>query len=143
MNCVNRAAQTVISELCAALDISIPELSNDPTIPSDTAFKLLYKPPLHEPGNVVHPWHTDFGLVTLLWYDEVTTQIPIYDREGKQTDGWETVPVVDGALLVNIADELSVRSAGRLHSTVHRVVAPPGPKRVRDGIVYLHRPYKV
>ncbi|KAG8417238.1 hypothetical protein J3459_012486 [Metarhizium acridum] len=143
INSFNRAIQTVIAELCAALDISIPELSDDPAIPSDTALKLLYKPPMHEPGHVIHPWHTDFGLATLLWYDEVTTQIPIYDKEGKQTEDWETVPVIDGTVLINIADELAAKSGGRLHSTVHRVVAPPGPKRVRNGIIYLLRPYKV
>ncbi|KAK2612471.1 hypothetical protein QQS21_001575 [Conoideocrella luteorostrata] len=143
INCFNRVIQTVLSEVCAASGIGIPELSDDPTVPSDTALKLLYKPPLHEPGKVIHPWHTDFGLATLLWYDEVTTQIPIYDKEGKQTEDWQTVPVVDGAVLINIADELAGKSGGRLHSTVHRVVAPPGPMRVRNGIIYLLRPYKV
>ncbi|KID86651.1 oxidoreductase, 2OG-Fe(II) oxygenase family [Metarhizium guizhouense ARSEF 977] len=143
INSFHRAIQTVVAELCAALDIRIPELSDDAAIPSDTALKLLYKPPMHEPGHVIHPWHTDFGLATLLWYDEVTTQIPIYDKEGKQTDDWETVPVIDGTVLINVADELAAQSGGRLHSTVHRVVAPPGPKRVRNGIIYLLRPYKV
>ncbi|KHN94387.1 oxidoreductase, 2OG-Fe(II) oxygenase family [Metarhizium album ARSEF 1941] len=142
MDCFHRAIQTVIAELSAAVGISIPEISDDAAMPSDTALKLLYKPPMHEAGHVIHPWHTDFGLATLLWYDEVTTQIPVYDKEGKQTDDWETVPVVDGAVLVNIADELAARSGGRLHSTVHRVVAPPGPKRVRNGMIYLLRPYK-
>ncbi|KAI0384474.1 oxidoreductase [Hypomontagnella monticulosa] len=139
----NNAVQTVLSELCAAVDIKIPELSDDPTVPSDTALKLVYKPPIHDAGKVIHPWHTDFGLATLLWYDEVTTQIPIYDEKGNQTEDWETVPVIEGSVLINVADELSAKSGGRLHSTVHRVVAPPGEKRVRNGIIYLLRPYKV
>jgi len=138
----NDAVQTVIAELCAAVNITIPELSDDPTIASDTALKLVYKPPIHDAGKVIHPWHTDFGLATLLWYDEVTTQIPVYDEKGDQTDAWETVPVLEGSVLVNVADELAAKSGGRLHSTVHRVVAPPGAKRVRNGIVYLLRPYK-
>ncbi|ROV89518.1 hypothetical protein VSDG_08493 [Cytospora chrysosperma] len=138
----NDAVQTVLTELCAAVDIKIPELSDDPTVPSDTALKLVYKPPIHDAGKVIHPWHTDFGLATLLWYDEVTTQLPIYDAKGAQTDAWETVPVIEGSVLINVADELAVKSGGRLHSTVHRVVAPPGAKRVRNGIIYLLRPYK-
>jgi isopenicillin N synthase-like dioxygenase len=128
--------------LCAAVDTEIPELSDDPTIPSDTAIKLLFKPPIHEVGKVILPRHTDFGLLTLLWYDEVTTQLPIYDENGIETETWEAVPVVKGSVLINIADELEARSGGRLRSTVHRVVAPPGPKRVKNGLVYFLRPYK-
>lgn len=124
------------------MDINIPELSDDPSVHSDTALKLVYKPPMHEPGQVFHGWHTDSGLATLLWYDEVMAQIPIYDKEGKQTEDLETVPVIDGTVLVNIANELAAKSGGRLHSPVHRVVTPPGPKRVWNGVVYLLRPYK-
>lgn len=97
---------------------------------------------MHEPGEVIHPWHTDFGLATLLWYDEVTTQLPIYDERGEQTEACQTVPVIEGSVLINVADELAAKSGGRLHSTVHRVVAPPGAKRVRNGVIYLLRPYK-
>ncbi|KAI9667880.1 MAG: hypothetical protein M1821_000699 [Bathelium mastoideum] len=139
----NDAAQTILAELCAAVNIDIPELSDDPTVPSDTGFKLMFKPPIHDVGKVIVPWHTDFGLLTLLWYDEVTTQLPDSDEKGAQTEeAWQTVPVVEGSILVNVADELAARSGGRLHSTVHRVVAPPGPKRVKNGLSYLLRPYK-
>ncbi|OAA34632.1 oxidoreductase, 2OG-Fe(II) oxygenase family [Metarhizium rileyi] len=143
IHCFNSAIQTVVAEVCAAVDINIPELSDDPTVPSDTALKLLYKPPMHEAGHVIHPGHTDFGLATLLWYDEETTQIATYDKEGNQTEDWETVPVIEGTVLINLADELAAKSEGRLRSTVHRVVAPPGAKRVRNGMIYLLRPYKI
>lgn len=139
---LNRAIQTVLAELCNAVHVELPELSDDPMVPSDTALKLVYKPPVQEPGAVVQPWHTDFGLMTMMWYEEVTAQVPVYDAEGKRTEDWQAVPVVDGALLVNIADELEAKSHGRLRSTVHRAVTPPGPKRVRNGLVYLLRPYK-
>ena len=142
MKTFHDAAQTILAELCAAVDIEIPELRDDPAVPCDTALKLLFKPPIHDAGKVIHPWHTDFGLVTLLWYDEVTTQLPIYDEKGKQTEEWETIPVMEGSVLINVADGLATASKGRLHSTVHRVVAPPGAKRVRNGIIYLLRPYK-
>lgn len=142
MKIFNEAVQTVLAELCASVDIKIPELSDDPAVPSDTALKLLFKPPIYEAGEVVHPRHTDFGLATLLWYDEMTTQLPVYDEKGDQTESWETVPVIEGSVLFNVADELATKSGGRLHSTVHRVVSPPGAKRVRNGIVYFLRPYK-
>ncbi|KAK7755618.1 hypothetical protein SLS62_002227 [Diatrype stigma] len=139
---LNDAVQTVLAELCAGVDIQIPELKDDPTIPSDTGFKLLYKAPVHDAGNVVVPAHTDFGLITLLWYDEVTTQLPVYDEDGKETGEWVPVPVVEGSVLINVADDLAKRSGGRLHSTLHRVIAPPGPKRMKNGLIYLLRPHK-
>lgn len=120
----------------------MPEAAGDIFTASDTALKLLYKPPIHEAGTLIHGEHTDFGLATFLWYDEETTQIPVYDDKGKKTDEWQTVPVIEGAILVNVADELDKRSNGRLRSTLHRVVAPPGPKRVRNGLIYFLRPYK-
>jgi hypothetical protein len=36
----------------------------------------------------------------------------------------------------------TAQSQGLLRSTMHRVVAPPGAKRVRNGILYLLRPYQ-
>lgn len=124
------------------MNLEIPELQDDPTVPSDTALKYLYKPPVHETGSVVIPSHSDFGILTLLWYDEVTTQLPIYDGKGHPTEEWEVVPVVEGTILVNVADDLAKRSGGCLNSTVHRVVVPPGPKRPKNGLVYFLRPYK-
>ncbi|KAF1731147.1 putative 2-oxoglutarate/Fe(II)-dependent dioxygenase [Beauveria bassiana] len=142
LHSLNRAIQTVLAELCKAVQVELAELSDDPTIASDTALKLVYKPPVQEPGAIVQPWHTDFGLMTMMWYEEVTAQIAVYDSEGNRTEDWQAVPVVDGALLVNIADELESKSRGRLRSTVHRAVTPPGPRKVRNGLVYLFRPYK-
>lgn len=120
----------------------MPEVGDGPAEPSDTGLKLVHKDPLEVPGHIMQPWHTDSGLATLLWYDSVTAQIPVRDKHGKQTEDWETVPVVDGAVLVNVADELAARSGGRLHSPVHRAVSPPGDRRVWNGLVYLLRPYK-
>jgi isopenicillin N synthase-like dioxygenase len=137
------AIQTILTELCAAVNVDIPELSDDPSVASDTALKLVYKPPVQEAGAVVQPWHTDFGLMTLMWYNEVSAQIPIYDTDGRKTERWQAVPVVEGAVLVNIADELEAKSSGQLRSTLHRAVTPPGPKKLRNGMVYLLRPYKI
>jgi len=142
LNSFNDAAQTILAELCGALDFQISELSDDPAVPSDTALKLLFKPAVHEVGQVILGRHTDFGLLTLLWYDEATTQLPVCDDTGAETGAWAEVPAVEGAILVNVADGLEGKSGGRLHSTVHRVICPPGPKRTKNGLVYFLRPYK-
>ncbi|PVH98976.1 oxidoreductase [Periconia macrospinosa] len=137
------AAQAILWELCAAAKINLPELDMNvnTTKSSDTALKIVFKPPIHDAGTVIHPGHTDSGLITLLWYDEETTQIQILDAEGNGTDDWATVPVVEGCVLVNMADSLASSLEGFAHSTSHRVVAPPGEKRTRNGIMYLLRPY--
>lgn len=103
----------------------------------------MFKSSIHEAGKVIHLWYIDFGLAPLLWYNEVTTQLPVYDKKGDQTEAKETVPGIEGSVLMNIADELAAKSGGRLHSTVHRMVAPLGAKRVRNGITYLLRLYKI
>ena len=110
-------------------------------MPSDTALKLVFKPTIHDAKTVINAAHTDFGFITLLWYDEVTTQLPVSDTEGRQTGEWESILVVDGAFLINIADELAAKSTGRLYSPVHRVVALPGAKRVKNGVLYLLSAY--
>lgn len=138
----NEAAQLILSELCAAVGITIPELSADLKRESDTCFKLVYKPAVHNAGGVVIPWHTDFGILTFLWYDDATTQVPVYDEDGKQTERFETVNVKDGCVLVYVSDDLATKSKGRLHPATHRVVAPPGEKRLKNGLVYMIRPYK-
>lgn len=143
MNFFNRAIQTVVTELCAALDINFPEQDDDPAMPCDTGLKLVYKASLEKPGHVMAPWHTDAGLATLLWNDEEMTQIQVDDTDVNQGEDWKTVSVINGTVLINIADELAARSGGRLHSPVHRVVSPPGPNRVWNGVVYLLRPYNI
>ncbi|KAI1325945.1 oxidoreductase [Xylariaceae sp. FL0255] len=141
MKLMNDVVHTQLVYLCNAVNLDIPELNDDPTHASHTALKLLYKPPVHEVGGIVIDRHTDFGMMTLLWYDEVTTHIPVYDANGKELNIWQHVPVKEGHLLMNCSDDLEARSNGQLHSTVHRVICPPGPRRPKNGMVYLQRPY--
>lgn len=142
INSIGGIADVVTRIMGESVGLDVPEAFHDTAAPSDTALKMVHKQPVHDAGAVINGAHTDFGLATFLWYDEETTQIPVYDEHGVETDQWQTVPVVEGTFLVNVADELEKRSNGRLTSPLHRVVAPPGPKRVRNGLLYLHRPYK-
>jgi isopenicillin N synthase-like dioxygenase len=131
----SEAAQLILTtELCAAVGITIPELSAELTRESDTCFKLVYKPAVHNAGGVVIPWHTDFGILTFLWYDDAATQIPIYDKDGVQTEEFENFGVKDGHILVYVSDDLATKSGGLLHTATHRVVAPPGEKRLKNGM---------
>ncbi|MEV8317819.1 2-oxoglutarate and iron-dependent oxygenase domain-containing protein [Streptomyces sp. NPDC059900] len=63
--------------------------------------------------------HTDFGLVTVLWADQVAgLQVLGADR------AWHDVAPVDGALLVNLGDLTARLTNDRWMSTLHRVKPP-------------------
>ncbi|EME24866.1 hypothetical protein G418_03608 [Rhodococcus qingshengii BKS 20-40] len=79
--------------------------------------------------------HTDFGLVTVLWADQV---------EGLQVLGsdrrWHDVWPHDGALLVNLGDLTARLTNDRWMSTLHRV-APPvvnGTIKRRRSAAFFH-----
>ncbi|NLE82019.1 MAG: isopenicillin N synthase family oxygenase, partial [Rhodococcus sp.] len=73
--------------------------------------------------------HTDFGIVTVLWADQVA------GLQVLGTDGvWHDVVPRDGALLVNLGDLTARLTNDRWMSTLHRV-APP----IVDGVIERRR----
>ena len=69
--------------------------------------------------------HTDYGLVTVLAHDGR----PGLEVRGPQ--GWEAVPAVADAFVVNLGDMLEAMTGGRYRSTPHRVAsATDGPDRL-------------
>lgn len=79
--------------------------------------------------------HTDFGIVTVLWADQV---------EGLQVLGrdsaWHDVMPADGALLVNLGDLTARITNDRWMSTLHRVKPPVvgGTIRRRRSAAFFH-----
>lgn len=73
--------------------------------------------------------HTDFGLVTVLWADQVAG-LQVLGSDG----AWHDVCPVDGALLVNLGDLTARLTNDRWMSTLHRVKPP-----VVDGAVVRRR----
>ncbi|MFC8126979.1 isopenicillin N synthase family dioxygenase [Streptomyces sp. NPDC057302] len=63
--------------------------------------------------------HTDFGLVTVLWADQVAG-LQVLGSEGT----WHDVTPVEGALLVNLGDLTARLTNDRWMSTLHRVKPP-------------------
>jgi isopenicillin N synthase-like dioxygenase len=82
-----------------------------------------------EPEQVGMGAHTDYGIVTVLWADQVPG-LEILGGDG----GWHPVKPADGALLVNLGDGLARWTNDRWISTMHRVAAP----RV-DGVLVPRR----
>lgn len=79
--------------------------------------------------------HTDFGIVTVLWADQV---------EGLQVLGpdgsWNDVSPADGALLINLGDLTARWTNERWMSTLHRVKPPivDGTIMRRRSAAYFH-----
>ncbi|MDH6181566.1 isopenicillin N synthase-like dioxygenase [Microbacteriaceae bacterium SG_E_30_P1] len=79
--------------------------------------------------------HTDYDIVTVLWADQV---------KGLQvlgTDGsWNDVNPADGALLVNLADNMAGWTNDQWMSTLHRVKPPVIDGRIerRRSVAYFH-----
>lgn len=72
------------------------------------------------PGQLRRGAHSDYGTITLLFAEsEPGLQI----LNGGE---WHDIPPVEGGLVVNIGDLLSMWTEGRWTSTVHRVLVPEG-----------------
>lgn len=70
--------------------------------------------------------HTDYGVVTVLWADS-TPGLQILGPDGD----WHGAVPAPGALLVNLGDLTAEWTNDRWRSTLHRVVPPSQPGRVR------------
>ncbi len=68
--------------------------------------------------------HTDYGLLTLLYQDEVG------GLQVKHRSGWIDVPYVPGSFVVNVGDMLERLTSGRYTSALHRVINASGRSRI-------------
>ncbi len=87
-----------------------------------------------EPGQVRMGAHTDYGIVTVLYGDQVPG-LEIVGPDGE----WHGVVPGDGTFLVNLGDLLAQWTNDRWRSTVHQVVPPPsgsGPARRRSAAFF-------
>jgi len=73
--------------------------------------------------------HTDYGIVTVLWADQVAG-LQVLGADG----GWHDVMPADGALLVNLGDVTARLTNERWLSTLHRVKPP-----IVDGTISRRR----
>ncbi|MCZ4278931.1 isopenicillin N synthase family dioxygenase [Rhodococcoides yunnanense] len=69
--------------------------------------------------------HTDFGILTVLWADQVPG-LQILDPDGM----WQDVQPADGALIVNLGDAMARWTNDRWLSTIHRVDPPIADGRI-------------
>jgi isopenicillin N synthase-like dioxygenase len=78
-------------------------------------FRVFNYPPSQQSGFGVGE-HTDYGLLTLLYQDEIGGLQVRYES------AWIDVPYVPGSFVVNVGDMLERLTSGRYTSALHRVV---------------------
>jgi isopenicillin N synthase-like dioxygenase len=102
---------------------------------------LNYPDQIDEPldGQLRAGAHSDYGSLTILRQEAAPGGLQVRTRDG----AWADVPVVPGALVVNIGDLMMQWTNDRWVSTMHRVVNPPrdvaGSAR-RISLVFFHQP---
>jgi len=86
----------------------------------NVTLRLLYYPAegieTIAPGQLGAGAHTDYGLLTLLFQDQVGG-LQALDKQQQ----WIDVPPVSGAIVINSGDLLELWTNGRYRSTLHRV----------------------
>jgi isopenicillin N synthase-like dioxygenase len=101
----------------------VDRYTGDPT----TLFRIFHYPSA-QPGADLQSRgvgeHTDYGLLTLLYQDDVG------GLQIKHRASWIDVPPVPGSFVVNVGDMLERLTSGRYVSALHRVVSPATRSRV-------------
>jgi isopenicillin N synthase-like dioxygenase len=79
--------------------------------------------------------HTDFGIVTVLWADQVAG-LQVLAKDGT----WHDVQPIEGALLVNLGDLTARLTNDQWLSTLHRVKPPviDGTIQRRRSVAFFH-----
>ncbi|CZR66412.1 uncharacterized protein PAC_16313 [Phialocephala subalpina] len=125
----------VLQALAMVMDLDMNYFSSA-LAKADPQLRLLYYMPIERSiiesaGHARIIPHTDFGLCTLLFQDNVG---------GLEVDPFHTgefVPAtpIEGTCVINVADLLQRLSNDRLRSTLHRVTSPPLEKVGSDGML--------
>ncbi len=103
-----------------------------------SALRALYYPALDSPpgpGQLRAGAHSDYGSLTVLLAEPGSRGLEILHPEGY----WQTVPIEEGAFIVNIGDLMARWSNDRWVSTVHRCSCEGSEKR-RRSIAFFHLP---
>ena len=100
-----------------ALSLDLPSDHFDHWLsePMATLAPLRY-PPMQRAAELSAGAHTDFGCLTLLFQHDVP------GLQIKTATGWQDVPLLEDAIIVNIGDMMERWTGGLYGSTVHRVV---------------------
>lgn len=83
--------------------------------------------------------HTDWGLLTVILQEAGTLGLQMKKTHTDGSEFWMDIPPLDGSVVINGGDFLSLASRGRYISPIHRVISPAGDKD-RMSFVYFYYP---
>jgi isopenicillin N synthase-like dioxygenase len=142
MEAYYRAMETLATDLMRlfALGLELPEDYFDDKVNRHiTNLSVLHYPALSEPplaGQLRAGAHSDYGSLTILQREETAGGLEVMS-EGR----WIAVPNIPGAFVVNLGDLMQDWTGGAWHSTLHRVVNPPGlGTAARLSMAFFHQP---
>jgi isopenicillin N synthase-like dioxygenase len=136
---LRRVADDVLRALAIALDLPVSWLVERNEAGVITTRSINYEraagAPPPEPGQLRLGAHTDYGVLTFLYADDVP------GLQVHRGSAWHDVSVAPGTFLGNIGDMLAMWTNDHWHSTLHRVLPPPssaaGPVRRRSVARFL------
>ncbi|MDE1186855.1 MAG: 2-oxoglutarate and iron-dependent oxygenase domain-containing protein [Pantoea sp.] len=124
-----------------ALALDLPETYFDSHIDKHISmFRVLSYPPQREaplPNQLRAGAHSDYGSLTIVRPDDEGLQV--LNEAGQ----WVDVPLLPGALVVNIGDLMMQWTNDKWISTMHRVANPPfeqAETNRRQSLVFFHQP---
>lgn len=132
---------TVMETFALALDLPVNFFEDkiDRHISMLRAINYPEQPEAPAEGQLRAGAHSDYGSLTILRQEDAPGGLQVRAREGE----WVDVPVVPGALVVNIGDLMMQWTNDRWISTLHRVVNPPRDVALsakRISLVFFHQP---
>ncbi|KQS66760.1 isopenicillin N synthase family oxygenase [Modestobacter sp. Leaf380] len=126
-----------------ALGLDLDEQFFAPYVDKDISMlRAIHYPHRDEPplrGQMRAGAHTDYGSLTIVRPEEAPGGLQVFTQDGD----WFDVPVIPGALVVNIGDLMAQWTNDQWISTRHRVANPPRDvvaDTERMSIVFFHQP---
>jgi isopenicillin N synthase-like dioxygenase len=119
---LERVGRILCGIFAEALDLP-SEFFDDKIDKHISQLRIMHYPPPQSaplPGQLRAGAHSDLSMMTLLYSDNDIGGLEVMDRRGH----WVPVPVIDGALTVNLGDLMMRWTNDRWRSTPHRVVNP-------------------
>ncbi len=138
---MNALCQRLMSAFALALDLPADyfadKIDKDISMLRAIHYPHPEVPPL--PGQMRAGAHTDYGSLTIVRQEEAPGGLQVFTKDGD----WVPVPVMPGALVVNLGDLMAQWTNDAWTSTRHRVANPPRDVVTdtrRMSLVFFHQP---
>ena len=119
MASLTRLGHALMQGIALSLDLPATYFAERYTADPLILFRLFNYPSRAVPAGMDARWgvgeHTDYGLLTMLWQDDVG------GLQVRTRQGWIEAPPIAGTFVCNIGDMLDRMTGGRYRSTPHRV----------------------